>query len=426
MKEKILMAFIVISSLCISSCTQERAGKVEEDAQATSASQPVRISAENTDAAEPAVAVARDGASYVVWVEHQPENKADVLLKRINPDGAQASAPVRVNPEAGNATAWRGDPPSIAVAPDGTLHVLWTARIAAKGHGNNLFLSSSRDGGKSFEPPVKVDDAEKPTRHGMHSLAVDKDGRVHLAWLDERNLSHAAPMEKHRGEASEMERNNEVFTAYSEDGGRTVSRNQMIAREACPCCKTALTTAPDGRVYVGWRQVLKGDYRHIAVATSADKGKTFSAPVIVSDDQWVIAGCPVSGPALSAGNDGMLRVLWYTEGEAGAQGLYVTQSRDGGQTFTGRTLVAKGKVRGNPAIAPGAEGRNPVALWELGGSHSLMRAELAADGNVGDASVLMNGGELPAVAVSNAKPVAAYISTINNQRSIWMTRADKL
>ncbi|HEY0544701.1 MAG TPA: sialidase family protein [Pyrinomonadaceae bacterium] len=420
MKNFMLTACAIFLFSCMSGCTQQR--NVPE--KAASAPQPVRVSAENTDAAEPAVAMARDGSAFVVWVEHRAEGQADVLLKKINPDGTQAATPVRVNPEVGLATAWRGDPPSVAVGADAAIHVAWTARIKSQGHESNLYLSTSRDGGVSFEPPVKINDDEKPAVHGMHSMTLDKDGRIYLAWLDERNLSPAAPTEKHRGEMHAMESNRELFTAYSEDGGRTVSRNQLVAREACPCCKTALAVAPDGRIYVGWRQVLKGDYRHIAVASSVDKGQTFSAPAIVSDDQWVIAGCPVSGPALLAAENGKLRVLWYTEGVAGERGLYLTESLDGGRTFAARQLVSKGQVKGTPTLIESGSAGNSVALWQAG-EGGLMRAEIAGDGGVKESNTLMVKGELPSAARAQRQTLAAYISTVNNQRSIWLISTAK-
>lgn len=412
-----LTACAIFLFLCMSACTQQNS--VAEKTEAASAPQPVRVSTENTDAAEPAVALARDGSAFVVWVEHRAEGQADVLFKKIKPDGTPAAAPVRVNAEAGLATAWRGDPPTVAVGANDEIHVAWTARMKAQGHENNLYLSTSRDGGVSFEPPVKINDDEKPAVHGMHSMAVDKDGRIYLAWLDERNLSPAAPTEKHRGEMHAMESNRELFTAFSADGGRSISRNQMVAREACPCCKTALAVAPDGRVYVGFRQVLKGDYRHIAVASSVDQGRTYSAPVIVSDDKWVIAGCPVSGPSLLAAENGRLRVLWYTEGVAGERGLYLTQSLDGGRTFAARQLVSKGQVKGTPTLIESISAETSIALWQAGES-GLTRAEIAADGNVRESHTLIGKGELPAAARAQRQTVAAYISTVNDQRSIWL------
>ena len=92
--------------------------------------QPVQISGPGIDAAEPAIAPARDGSFYVAWVNHDAK-QADVMLARFNDAGEIQGSAVRVNRQAGAATAWRGDQPSLAVAPDGAVHVLWTARVDA-------------------------------------------------------------------------------------------------------------------------------------------------------------------------------------------------------------------------------------------------------------------------------------------------------
>src|ERR1044072_3539438 len=258
---------------------------------------PVQISTPGIDAAEPVIASARDGSFYVAWVNHDAKT-ADVMLARLNDAGEIQGSPVRVNKEAGAATAWRGDQPSLAVAPDGAVHVLWTARVdAGEQHGTDVYLSSSTDRGQSFMTQVKVNDDKAPGPHGMHSLAVAGDGRIYAAWLDERNVH--APKPSTKGEGHHMESNRDLYLATSTDGGRTFSANRKVASDACPCCKTSLAVAADGTLYAGWRQVLPGSFRHIAVASSTDGGTKFSAPMIVSDDRWMLQGCAVSGPSLS-------------------------------------------------------------------------------------------------------------------------------
>ena len=157
-----------------------------------SLSEPVRVSSGDADAAEPAIAASPDGSFYVTWVDHGPKSQADVMIARFDANGRMQGSPVKVNAEAGTATAWRGDPPTVAVAPDQTVFVGWTARLESEtesGHATNLYLSSSRDQGQTFSAPVKVNDDTKPAVHGMHSLAIGTDGRVYLAWLDERNVN---------------------------------------------------------------------------------------------------------------------------------------------------------------------------------------------------------------------------------------------
>lgn len=385
---------------------------------------PIRVSAEDRDAAEPSMAAARDGSAYIAWIEHRAKKEADVFVAALDGEGRIKGAPARVNPNAGEAKGWRGDPPTIAVAPDKTLYVGWTARAPGAGHGTTLYLSASRDEGRSFGPPVKVNDDAKPASHGMHSLAVANDGHVYLAWLDERNVAPVAEAMPgmNQTKMEHAEPNSEVFFAVSTDGGRSVSANKRLANEACPCCKTALAVGPDNQVYAAWRQVMPGDFRHIAVASSSDGGQNFASPKIVSDDGWKITGCPVSGPALVVATDGALRAVWYTAGERGSAGLYWADSRDRGQTFSERKLLAAGQVRGNPSLLADAK-NNLFAIWESDEKEPrILSVRLSADG-IATPAPLADRAELPTVAMHGEQLLVGYIVSAQEQRSIWITRA---
>lgn len=390
-------ALLILMAGCARHAFEET--KLTADAPPAGAVRPVALSAEDANAAEPAVAAAREGGLYVVWVEHRAGGQSDVMLARLGREGEPQGAAVRVNPEPGGATAWRGDPPTVATGKDGAVYVGWTARAgAAADHATDLYLSTSRDGGRTFASHVEVNDDAKPAVHGMHSLAVADDGRVYLAWLDERNVGDTRPTEHAGGHHTEG--NREVFMTFSTDGGRTFAPNRRVAADACPCCKTALAVGRDGRLYVGWRQVLPGDFRHVAVSSSADGGETFSPTVIVSDDHWMLSGCPVSGPALSATADGALRVLWYSEGEAGQVGLYWAESRDGGGTFSPRRLLAAGPARGTPVLL--ADAQQSAAIWETheGGAEGVSFARVGVDASDARNRKISDEGELPAAVVT--------------------------
>src|ERR1041384_4851166 len=236
-----ILTFVLFSAGCKHLST--RGASIEKNGPL----QPVQISASGVDAAEPVIAPARDGSFYVAWVNHDAK-QADVMLARFNNAGELQGSPARVNRLAGAATAWRGDQPSVAVAPDGAIPVLWTARVdTGEKHGTDVYLSSSTDRGQSFTTEVKVNDDKAPADHGMHSLAVAGDGRIYAAWLDERNVH--APKPSTKAEGHHMESNRDLYLAYSIDGGRSFSANTKVASDVCPCCKTALTISPDGTVY---------------------------------------------------------------------------------------------------------------------------------------------------------------------------------
>ncbi len=377
---------------------------------------PLQLSAPGVDAAEPVTASAPDGTFYVAWVNHEAK-QADVMIARFGSDGVMQGPSIRVNRQAGTATAWRGDQPSLSVAADGSVYVVWTARVdSGSKHGTDLYMSASHDRGQSFTTEVKINDDKVPGPHGMHSLAVATDGRIYVGWLDERNVHKPKPSAK--GEGHHMESNRDLFVAYSTNGGRSFSANRRVATDACPCCKTSLAVSTDGTLYAGWRQVLPGSYRHIAVASSTDGGASFSSPVIVSDDKWVLQGCPVSGPSLAVDSNGSLKVLWYAAGEANAPGLYFAESTDKGRNFSSRQLLSQEGIRGTPMLASG--NNNAIALWQTSSAAETKIHKLGKAGST--LSVALNA-ELPAGAVSNGELFVAYIATEKQKRSVWLVKA---
>lgn len=419
--KQFLTIFFLIALAFGAACTKRRGES------AAGYGSPQRVSAADTNASEPAVAIAKDGGAYVVWVEHR-DRDGDVMLRRFNGAGQPLGDPITINPQPGQATAWRGDPPTVAVATDGTLYVGWTARVESSiGNLTDIYLSASHDGGKSFGSPVKVNDDQKPAVHGMHSLAIADDGRVYLAWLDERNVA-PAPMKDMKMDANSsgrhMESNREVFMASSVDGGQSFSQNQRVAADVCPCCKTSLAVAKDGRVYVSWRQVLPGDYRHIAVSSSTDQGKTFAKASIVSDDEWVLKGCPVSGAALLAGADATLRVLWYAGSDKGQRGIYWSESRDAGKTFTPRQLLAAGSARGTPVLLRG-QLTSDIGVWQSGEGNKAQiltaRLEDAKDTAARVTSIPFPG-ELPAAVLTNQRVFIVYIATESQRQTVWLMK----
>jgi hypothetical protein len=424
--KSIFGGFLLLSLLFVCGCARFAA----DASRATF--QPVQISAAEVDAAEPVTATAPNGGFYVAWVNHNANSQSDVMLARFDHDGAANGAAVRVNRTEGIATAWRGDQPSVAVN-DRSVYVLWTAHVESDGKkGTDLYLSTSHDGGKTFDAAVKINDDTVESvhgrhafvgAHGMHSLALANDGRIYAAWLDERNISEPKPSQ-HAG-GHHMESNRDLFVAYSTDGGKTFSTNQKVAENACPCCKTALAVSPDGTLYASWRQVLPGNFRHIAVASSTDGGVKFSSPTIVSDDKWKLQGCPVSGPSLAVDANGTLKVVWYAAGEGDAPGLYFAETRDRGQTFSPRTLVMQESVKGTPALV-GANNR-AIAIWQGAGAQQgsgtqQIETKIRELGGAGAAVSVAANAELPSGTMSKDKLFVAYITKVGEKRSVWLAR----
>ncbi|MGD9589076.1 MAG: sialidase family protein [Pyrinomonadaceae bacterium] len=430
-----LWCAVLAAAVVAAGCGGTSIEVAREEARSVNRPEEVRVSAES-DAAEPAIATGPDGSVYVAYVEHAGKGATDVFLQKYGTDLNPAGPRVRVSPD-GTAKTWKGDPPTVAAAPDGTVFVGWT-RATASGKGTDLMVSASRDGGLSFEAPVKVNDDTEPASHGMHSIAVGADGRIYVAWLDERNVKmpahdsvsagdvqapvrlpagfeavHAHHDDKKKStptpKPEPAEPNSEVFFSYSTDGGETFSANKKIANDVCPCCKTSMLAAPDGKLYLSWRQVLPGDLRHIAVASTEDKGETFSERSIVSDDQWRLHACPVSGAALSYAEGGRLTVTWYTAGDAGQAGVYSAESADGGRSFGPRRLVSFDAGAGTPIAFAGSQ----ACMFTTNDSEIVVAGESGTAGRIPNAA-------LPAAASDGGRIITAFVRPEGKERSVWL------
>ena len=116
-----------------------------------------------------------------------------------------------------------------------------------------------------------------------------------------------------------------------------------------------------------WRHVYPGSVRDIALARSTDGGRTFSAPVGVSDDNWVLNACPENGPAVAVDRANGIHVVWPTlvPGPAGSEptlALFYATSKDGVHFTKRQQLPTEGAAR-HPQLTVDASGNITVA-WD--------------------------------------------------------------
>ena len=66
------------------------------------------------------------------------------MIARFNNNGEMQGSPVRVNQQAGVATAWRGDQPSLAIGEDGSVYVVWTVAFIQETNTDQIFTCQSQ------------------------------------------------------------------------------------------------------------------------------------------------------------------------------------------------------------------------------------------------------------------------------------------
>ncbi len=369
--------------------------------------------------------MAADGSFVAVaWSAAEAGGATDIFAA-VSTDGAQRfSAPVRVNNIAGDARTNGEQPPRIVVArkPSGehTITVVWTAKGTS---GTKLVFARSDDGGRSFTPASLVPDSDGPGNRGWHNAAVDKNGRVHVVWLDHRELARNESMAtSHHDHAAAgkpdgvaMAQKSKLFVA-SLDGA---TPPHAVVGGVCYCCKTAIAAGSDGAIYAAWRHVYPGNMRDIAFALSRDNGRTFGEAVRVSQDRWMLEGCPDDGPAMVVDGLARIHVVWPTlvtggNGEPAVAIFYAT-SRDG-RSFTPRLQLPTEGTPHHPTIALTADGRAAVA-WDESGRGA--RRVVVARGDVANGEprftrvlVTDTAAAYPVVSAAGGATIAAY--TLNS------------
>lgn len=272
-----------------------------------------------TAVSPPAIRFDASGSLHVAWFEKKGMT-GEVKTVRLSRGQAAGPNPVRANPEGLGPDAIHQSP-GLAVGPEGRIWLTWSSANKTPGamFASDILLARSMDGGASFSPPVQVNDDGKPIPHTFEDVTVGPGGEVYLGWLDGRNKDRS-------GAGAQF--------ACSRDGGVTVEKNLTIDGMACPCCRPMVAMAPDGTTWMAWRKTFEGNVRDIVIARSADKGTTFSSPLLVSRDGWVFDACPHRGPSIGFDGGGRLYVGWYTEGKDEQPRLLVAASDDLGRSFS--------------------------------------------------------------------------------------------
>jgi hypothetical protein len=154
-------------------------------------------------------------------------------------------------------------------------------------------------------------------------MALLPGEKIAMIWLDDRTPEGSS------GSA--------LYFATASKGG-DFSEGQMIAESCCECCRTDLFIDRSGAIHAVYRAIIKDSIRDMSHIVSRDGGKTFSAPFRISEDNWVINGCPHTGPAITE-NDRGLHFAWYTG--AASRGCFYSVSGREDRNYSGHDRVSE-------------------------------------------------------------------------------------
>ena len=154
---------------------------------------------------------------------------------------------------------------------------------------------------------------------------------------------------------------------FAAQAAGAAAHESPVTTDVCFCCKTSTASGPAGAVYVAFRDIYPGSLRDMSVARSIDGGKTFDAPVRVSEDGWELTGCPEDGPSIAVDAAGVVHLAWPTlvDAKTDRKAIFYTYSTDQGRTFAPRMRVDQGddvRHAQHPRLAA-ANGR-VVVVWD--------------------------------------------------------------
>lgn len=139
-----------------------------------------------------AIAAGSGNSLYLAWRHVYPNNMRDIAFTVSRDGGKTFAPPVRVSEDKWQLEGCPDDGPSMAVDPQGAVHIVWPSVVTENGGPvKALFHATTRDG-KAFTPRVRI-----PTQ-GMANhpqLAIDAKGTLAVTWDESgsgtRTLAHA-------------------------------------------------------------------------------------------------------------------------------------------------------------------------------------------------------------------------------------------
>ncbi len=312
----------------------------------------------------------------------QYNNSLIVVMKSTN-NGATWSDPVPTHPA--NANTFE-DKQFTAVdrtngAHDGNYYVSWT-RFP---NPTRIIFIRSTDGAATFGDSVKVskpnfeplcnDDVDA----GQFSIPiVDSDGDVHVFWQGynispgcffEYCIRHVMSSDGGVSFSPDTFAFENNYGYYNVDGG--------VNTYGMPNGDCDISGGPyDNTIYISQSQWAEGfsDRTNVIVRKSSDKGQTWSAPVVVNDDN-PSALIDQFHPWLYVNEDGVVLLIFYDQRDDPVGhtlfNAYFSASFDGGETYIKNMRISNVSI--NPAFASPDKVNVPDDVREEDGRMLLYR-----------------------------------------------------
>jgi hypothetical protein len=277
----------------------------------------------------------------------------------------------------------------------------WLSYTADATYSYQVLTARSDDSGASWSTPESPHTDATPTEHGFVS-SYPADSGTGMIWLDGRDTP------------------DEGMTLR----GATLGPDGSLQDEAllddlvCDCCQTDIAVTASGSIAV-YRDRTEDEVRDIYVSRHLDGQWQTGTPI--SDDGWVIAGCPVNGPSIDA-DDKRVAIAWFTAAN-NKPSVKVALSTNAGRSFSEPIEIASKNVTGHVGIAM-IDRHSLVISWmesDKKGPYEINIRGLTFDGQAGRIHTIgrtSTGRVVPQLARVGDELILAWTDEISEQNKV--------
>lgn len=296
---------------------------------------------------------------------------------RVSFDGGSTWGPTAIPFPEGEELPARCFAPDVAFGPDGSLHLSFVTLKGAGNVPNALWVSASRDGGRTLGPPTQV---SGPLAFQVRLLADPTSaGRLYLFWVQARDVARLAFPDT----------GYPIVVSRSDDGG---SSWQAPVTLSAPARLRVIAPSPTvdtkGHLFVLYLDLRDDrlDYHgahgghggppdpgpwQLVLARSTDGGTTWREGVVeenlVPAERIVVFFPPA--PSVAVDPQGQQVYVAFLDARLGDPDVWLWASSDGGSTFSAARRVndtrpGDGTSQYLPKLAVAPDGRLDVVYYD--------------------------------------------------------------
>ena len=250
---------------------------------------------------EPNLYTSIKGDTYLSFISSSENSDLSKLyFSKLELDKLKWSKPTLINSSNDWFVNW-ADFPRITTNNQNGISVHYLEKSGLDTYSYDIKVMNSKDDGNSWNNPIKLHSDNTKTEHGFVST-VNYNNNFLSTYLDGRQNELSKKNKKLKPQMTLR------ATSYNIDG--VILMDELIDNKVCDCCQTDIALTSNNTPITVYRDRSNNETRDIYY--SYFKNSKWSNPLIVNNDNWIIAGCPVNGPAIST-FDNSSSVVWYTE-----------------------------------------------------------------------------------------------------------------